>query len=108
MQIQLKQPELEQAIHQYLTNSGLDLRGKNLAVKFATTRKPFGIAADVTIEDTGSLRAPTAVKPQPLRVAKSEDAPEPVKVEDPQEAVPADDDKQEEAPVTRTSSLFAG
>lgn len=52
MQISLNQPEIEEAIQQYLTRQGIALCGKDVSIVFTARRKEAGISADVSIEDT--------------------------------------------------------
>lgn len=51
MQIQLKQPEIEQALKMFLAKQGINMTGKNIAIEFTSGRKNNGLTADVVIED---------------------------------------------------------
>ena len=51
MQIQLKQTEIVAALKQYITQQGIDLKGKQVSISFTAGRKESGISAELTIED---------------------------------------------------------
>ena len=51
MQIQLKQPEIEQALTMYIAKQGINLTGKNITIEFTSGRKNNGLTADLVIED---------------------------------------------------------
>lgn len=57
MQITLKQPEIEQALKQYVSQKGFNLDGKSVAVDFTAGRKEAGLTADISIEDLPQLPA---------------------------------------------------
>lgn len=50
MQIQLKQDEIIIALKQYVASQGIDLQNKSVGISFTTSRKPFGIIADIEID----------------------------------------------------------
>lgn len=54
MQIQLRQPEIEQALKQYISQQGFNLVEKSVQISFTAGRKESGTSADITIEDVGS------------------------------------------------------
>lgn len=57
MKIQLTQKEIIAAIHLYLTgNMNLDMASKNLEVEFRMGRGNNGLAANLSIEDTGATK----------------------------------------------------
>lgn len=51
MQIQLKQPEIEQALKMFIAKQGINLTGKNISIEFTSGRKNNGLTADLVIED---------------------------------------------------------
>jgi hypothetical protein len=51
MQIQLKQPEIEEAIIRYISQQGISLVGKTITVNFTSGRKDNGLSADVDIDN---------------------------------------------------------
>lgn len=70
MQIQIKQPEIVEAIKQYISGEGINLKGKTMTVKFVAGRKGSGISADVKVDD-GSVpgyddTAPEAAPADPV------------------------------------------
>jgi hypothetical protein len=52
MQIQLKQPEIVEAIIGYLTNQGIDMSVKSVQIAFTAGRKGSGISAEVSIQES--------------------------------------------------------
>lgn len=91
MQITLKQREIEAALRQYITNSGVSLAGKTVEIGFTAGRKEAGLVADISIEDTN--QAPEApIKPVTIAAAET---PAPVVQE-----VPKADVQEPAAPVT--------
>lgn len=67
MQIQLKQPEIEEAIIRYIAQQGISLSNKTVMVTFTSGRKDNGLSADVDIEifkeDTPEPQEGTTGKP---------------------------------------------
>ena len=51
MQINLKQPEIEQALRAYVVAQGISLHGKDLTISFTAGRRESGISAEISIED---------------------------------------------------------
>lgn len=51
MQIQLKQPEIEEALKQYISQQGIILTNKSIVITFTSGRKDNGLTADVEIEN---------------------------------------------------------
>lgn len=51
MQIQLKQPEIEQALQMFIAKQGINLTGKSIVIEFTSGRKNNGLTADLVIED---------------------------------------------------------
>lgn len=52
MQIQLKQPEIVEALKQYIAKQGLSLTGKTTEVSFTAGRGDTGVSASIVIEDS--------------------------------------------------------
>lgn len=63
MQIQLKQVEIIAALKQYITQQGIDLKGKSVNIAFTAGRKESGITADLSIED---VDIPGFSEPEPV------------------------------------------
>lgn len=53
MQILLKQPNIEEALRDYVVKQGFSLRGKEVTIAFTSGRKNNGLTADIQIEDKG-------------------------------------------------------
>lgn len=51
MQINLKQPEIIEALKQYVAHKGISLVGKDVAIAFTAGRKETGLSAEITIEN---------------------------------------------------------
>ncbi len=51
MQINLKQPEIEQALRAYIMAQGISLHGKDLTISFTAGRRESGISAEISIDD---------------------------------------------------------
>lgn len=51
MQIVLKQPEINAAIRQYISQQGINLTNKTVTIAFTAGRKEAGISADISIDD---------------------------------------------------------
>ena len=51
MQINLKQPEITEALRQYIAQKGIALRGKTVDIAFTAGRKEGGLTAEINIED---------------------------------------------------------
>ena len=51
MQVNLKQPEIEVALKNYIAQQGISLYGKAVSVTFTAGRKESGISAEITIDD---------------------------------------------------------
>lgn len=51
MQIKLKQPEIVEALKQYITKQGINLSGKVVDVGFTAGRNDAGLSADIGIDD---------------------------------------------------------
>lgn len=64
MIINLKQPEIEQALRAYVAAQGISLVGKDLSIAFTAGRRESGISAEISIDDveipgyTNDLSAP--------------------------------------------------
>ena len=50
MQINLKEPEIVEALKLYIKNKGIDLVGKTVKIDFTAGRKGTGLSADIGIE----------------------------------------------------------
>ena len=50
MIINLKQPEIEQALRAYVAAQGISLVGKDLSIAFTAGRRESGISAEISIE----------------------------------------------------------
>lgn len=73
MQIQLKQPEIEAALRNYVSHQGISLVGKDVTIDFTSGRKNNGITADIQIENgsvTTDVSVPEPVPPVPEGVAE--------------------------------------
>lgn len=62
MRVQLKQPEIIEALKQYVANQGINMSGKEMKVKFTAGRKDAGLSADLSIEDAPVTGVAGAVK----------------------------------------------
>lgn len=51
MQIQFKQPEIEEALKDFIIKQGLTLKGREVTIDFTSGRKDNGITADIAITD---------------------------------------------------------
>jgi hypothetical protein len=51
MQIQLKQTEIIAALKMFVSQQGINLQGKDVAITFTAGRKESGISADMVIDD---------------------------------------------------------
>lgn len=49
MQIQIEENEIQQAIVDYISHLGINIRNKQIDVDMATTRNPKGYSATITI-----------------------------------------------------------
>lgn len=56
--IHLNQKEIEEALHGYAQDMGLDIEGRNITVAFTSGRKENGLTAELTIEEDPDYRAP--------------------------------------------------
>lgn len=102
MQITLKQREIEAALRQYITNSGVSLTGKTVEIGFTAGRKEAGLVADISIEDTD--QAPQApIKPVTIAAAETPVAAAPVVEAGPVEGAGEPAANEEAAPA---KSLF--
>lgn len=97
MQINLRQPEIEKALRDYIREQGINLYGKEVFISFTAGRKDTGLSAELNIED---IDVPP---PIPLESAQEKvQALSPVV-----EEVPEDPEPVEEIPDTpKTTSLF--
>jgi hypothetical protein len=94
MQIQLRQPEIVEAIQQYIVRQGLNLSNKTITVSFTAGRGGSGVSADIAIEDSGipafqeemnlelkppalSVVAPAIPTPEPTPDAEEDPSPTP-------------------------------
>lgn len=59
MQIQLKQREIEAALKMFISQQGISLVGKAVAIEFTSGRKDNGLSAELTIEDAVSQTTTT-------------------------------------------------
>ena len=123
MQIQLKQPEIEEALRDYIVKQGINLSGRDVAITFTSGRKDNGISADMDISDIqyipgfeGDEDTPTGpvkrasleavrVQAQPAHnpLPEAEAEPEPEPESEPEQETPKD---EETPPSTKTTSLF--
>lgn len=100
MQINLRQPEIIEALKQYIGGQGINLHGKKVDVEFTAGRKNSGLSAEISIED--DLELPNLTpdlsqeKPALTVVQNTEVLSPPMKTE------PSDD-----APSAKTTSLFS-
>lgn len=51
MQINLRQPEIEKALRDYIREQGINLYGKEVFISFTAGRKDTGLSAELNIED---------------------------------------------------------
>ena len=63
MQIQLKQPEIEAALKQFIGQQGINLANKTIEIAFTSGRKDNGLSAEIIIEDVKSTAPPLSVPP---------------------------------------------
>lgn len=104
MLIQLKQSEIEVALHNYISQQGINLVGKSVSIEFTAGRKEAGITADISIESSAlcgqAVSNPQAASQKMAEAVEGvpERAPEP----DPAEAV-----NEDSAAVPVAKSLFA-
>ena len=115
MQINLKQPEIEQALRAYVVAQGISLHGKDLTISFTAGRRESGISAEISIDDVEipgyTTDAPIAkvpvlaLAPAVTEVAEAVEAPVP---EEPVGAEPADvpEAAEPEVEAKQTVSLF--
>ena len=110
MHINLKQPEIINALAGYLANQGINLQNKSLTVTFTAGRKKSGLSADIDIEqselpdfvsDVFEQEQALIDKPCLSLVSSTESKPDPVPEETPEE----EEEPAVEKPV-RTASLF--
>lgn len=74
MQVQLRQPEIVEALRQYIANKGISLSGSTFQVHFTAGRKETGISAEITMENEeipGVELAPVDVPKPSLSVVQS-------------------------------------
>lgn len=62
MRVQLKQPEIIEALKQYVANQGINMSGKEMKVKFTAGRKDAGLSADLSIEDVPGTGVAGSIK----------------------------------------------
>ena len=62
MRVQLKQPEIIEALKQYVANQGINMSGKEMKVKFTAGRKDAGLSADLSIEDAPGTGVAGSIK----------------------------------------------
>jgi hypothetical protein len=121
MQINLKQPEIEQALRAYVNAQGISLYQKDVSISFTAGRRESGISAEISIEDveipgyTNDTPTPAPTKAAPV-LTLAPAAVEAVEAEEapvPQEPVGAEPGEvpaaAEEAPAAEpkaTVSLF--
>ena len=82
MNINLKQPEIIAALKLFVGQQGINLKGKDVAIKFTAGRGDTGLSADITItennlpdfgdEEVGTV-APAAAKPVLTVVSATKD-----------------------------------
>ena len=56
MLIQLRQPEIEEALKMYVTSQGFSLAGKQVDIAFTASRGNNGVTADLDINDVSGVR----------------------------------------------------
>ena len=112
MQINLKQPEIEVALKNYIAEQGISLYGKAVGVTFTAGRKESGISVEITIEDLdipgfGEEEETTQAPIQEAKVVTPAPAIEAEIVEATAEAVTVEvvTETQEDG-VTKSPSLF--
>lgn len=98
MQINLRQPEIIQALKQYIGSQGINLLNKKIEVEFTAGRKNSGLSADISIEDDIELPNLTADVPAEKPV---------LTVVQPVEQPAAEPAVVAEAAPAKTSSLFS-
>lgn len=98
MQINLRQPEIIQALKQYIGGQGINLLNKKTKVEFTAGRKNSGLSADISIEDDIELPNLTADVPAEKPV---------LTVVQPVEQPAAEPAVVAEAAPPKTSSLFS-
>lgn len=115
MQILLKQHNIEEALRDYVSKQGINLRGKEVSISFTSGRKNNGLTADINITEA-EVQFPdipdeeeevTPTKPKlaavpsdaPAVQAEADD-------EDIQQEEDAEADQVEEPATKTTTSLF--
>lgn len=104
MQINLKQTEITEALQQYITQKGIDLRGKTVDIAFTAGRKEGGLTAEINIEDQDIPGFTTGDDPVQLALVPPADP-----VAQPSEDETAAPVVEQESPVEpkTTTSLFS-
>lgn len=52
MKIQIRQPEIQAALKDYIAKQGINLQGKDFTVEFTSGRKGTGLIADIDISES--------------------------------------------------------
>lgn len=117
MQILLKQHNIEEALRDYVSKQGINLRGKEVSISFTNGRKNNGLIADINITEA-EVQFPdlpdddeeevTSTKPK--LVAVPSDAPA-VQAEADEEAIQQEENAeatQVEEPSTKTTTSLFG
>lgn len=105
MQIQLKQSEIETAITNYISNLGINLKGRNITIGFTSGRQPNGLTADIDISEVGE----SATFYVEAAEKASEKVPAPASLKVVQESDEPKQEPEDPAPAPKTgTSLFGG
>ena len=115
MQINLKQPEIIKALQRYIAQLGINLKNKDVAIKFTAGRGEAGLSADIVITE-GTLpdfgvdeEAPTPAVAKLALVSDSGKTAAPVEEPAPEDRTtePVGPEPMAAAPVAvKTASLF--
>ena len=73
MKVQLKQPDIERALMQYIHLQGISLVDREVTIEFTAGRKGSGLSADVEI--SGDLGTNEWLEKEPFKSAKSDNQP---------------------------------
>lgn len=116
MQILLKQHNIEEALRDYVSKQGINLRGKEVSISFTSGRKNNGLTADINITEE-EVQFPDlpdddeeeVMSAKPTLTAVPSDAPA-VQAEAVEEGIQQEEDavaaQVEEPSVKTTTSLF--
>ena len=116
MIINLKQPEIEQALRAFVVAQGISLHGKDLSIAFTAGRRESGISAEISIDDveipgfTNAFCEEAVINKDPVITLTAPSTPTPlaekvpaIKGEDP---APVEAEEEPVAETKQTASLF--